>query len=169
MQTPLPSLLLNGFFVLSGGLYVSLLFRHFEVNPVQNFWLLFLYCCTGLSAVYFVKFIFLKIAGWLFNMKEAAYSYIFIVFVINKMIGMLLLPFIALLAFSTGNVYMAGLVISWCLIAGLILYRFILTYASVRNQVKVNPFHFFLYLCAFEIAPLLLIYKALLLFLSRTS
>ncbi|OSZ80864.1 hypothetical protein CAP36_06380 [Chitinophagaceae bacterium IBVUCB2] len=164
MQTPLPSLLLNGFFILSAGLYVSLLFKHFDINPVQNFWLLFFYCCIGLSAAYFVKFVFLKIAGWVFNTVEAANAYIFIVFVINKMIGILLLPFIAILAFGVGNVYTAGLVLSWCLVAGLILYRFILTYASVRNQVKVNPFHFFLYLCAFEIAPLLLIYKALLVY-----
>ncbi len=169
MQTPLPSLLLNGFYILSGGLYTSLLFKHFGIDPVQSFWLMFFYCCIGLSAAYFVKFVFLKIAGWLFNVEEAANAYIFIVFIINKMIGIMLLPFIAILAFSVGNVYTAGLVISWCLVAGLILYRFILTYASVRNQVKVNPFHFFLYLCAFEIAPLLLIYKALLLFLSRSS
>lgn len=169
MQTPLPSLLLNGFFILSAGLYVSLLFKHYNQDPFGNFGLLFIYCCLGLSATYFVKFIFLKIAGWLFNVEEAANSYIFIVFIINKMIGILLLPFIAILAFSVGNVYTAGLVLSWCVVAGLVLYRFILTYAAVRNQVKVNPFHFFLYLCAFEIAPLLLIYKALLLFLSRTS
>lgn len=164
MQTPLPSLLLNAFYILSAGLYVSLLFRHYNINPVQNFWLLFVYCCIGLSAAYFVKFLFLKVAGWVFNAEEAANAYIFIVFIINKMIGIMLLPFIAILAFSVGNVYTAGLVLSWCLVAGLILYRFILTYASVRNQVKVNPFHFFLYLCAFEIAPLLLIYKALLVY-----
>ena len=168
-QTPLPSLLLNVFFVLSGGLYITFLLQHFDLNPVDNFWLLFLYCCLGLSAAYFVKFIGLKISGWLFNMKEAADSYIFIVFIVNKMIGILLLPFLILLAFSLGDVYSAGLTISWCLMVGLLAYRFILTYAAVRNQVKVNPFHFFLYLCAFEIAPLLLVYKGLLLFFRITA
>lgn len=169
MQTPLPSLLLNGFYVLSAGLYCSLLFKYFEEDPFGNFWVLFFYCCVGLSLTYFIKFLFLKFAGWLFNVEEAANSYIFIVFIVNKMIGILLLPFTAVLAFSTGKVLSIGLVLSWCLVAGLIFYRFILTYTAVRNQVKVNPFHFFLYLCAFEIAPLLLIYKMLLLFLSRSS
>ena len=169
MQTPLPSLLLNGFFVISGGLYIAFLLQHFKLSPVSNFWLLFLYCCLGLSAAYFVKFIGLKISGWLFNVKEAADSYIFIVFVVNKMIGILLLPFLVLIAFALGDVYSVGLTISWCLVAGLLGYRFILTYAAVRNQVKVNPFHFFLYLCAFEIAPLLLVYKGLLLFFGITA
>ena len=169
MQTPLPSLLLNGFFVISGGLYITFLLQHYDLNPVSNFWLLFLYCCLGLSAAYFVKFIGLKISGWLFNVKEVADSYIFIVFIVNKMIGILLLPFLILLAFALGNVYFMSLTVSWCLVACLLTYRFILTYAAVRNQVKVNPFHFFLYLCAFEIAPLLLVYKGLLLFFRITA
>ena len=85
------------------------------------------------------------------------------------MIGILLLPFLLVLAFSTGNVYTVGLTLSWCLIAGLIIYRLFLTYTVVRNQVKVSPFHFFLYFLAFEIAPLLLVYKALLVYFSENS
>ncbi len=169
MQTPLPSLLLNGFFVISGGLYITLVLQHFKLDPVKNFWLLFFYCSAGLSVAYFVKFIGLKILGWLFNMQDAAGSYIFIVFVINKMIGILLLPFLVLIPFATGDIYAVGFTMSWCLMIGLFAYRFILTYSAVRNQVKVNPFHFFLYLCAFEIAPLLLVYKGLLLFFGLTA
>lgn len=169
MQTPLPSLLLNGFFVLSAGLYTSFMLQYFDLNTIGNFWLLLLYCCAGISLIYFIKFAGLKISGWLFNMEEAADSYIFIVFVVNKMLGILLLPFLVLISFTGGELYGAGLVLSWCTVGGLLLYRFILTYAAVRNQVKVNPFHFFLYLCAFEIAPLLLIYKGLLLFFSITA
>ena len=169
MQTPLPSLLLNGFFVISGGLYITFLLQYFSVRAGESFWLMFLYSSVGLSVAYLLKFLGLKVSGWLFNMEEAANSYIFIVFIVNKMIGILLLPILVLLAFTFGNVYSGGMTISWCLIAGLFMYRFILTYAAVHNQVKVNPFHFFLYMCAFEIAPLLLIYKGLLLFFRQTT
>jgi Domain of unknown function (DUF4271) len=169
MQSPLPSLLLNGFFVVSGGLYSAFLLRHFNLIPAESFWLLFLYCCIGISVAYFIKFIGLKVTGWLFSLSEAADSYIFIVFIVNKMIGILLLPFLFLLAFSMGNLYAVSLTLSWCLLGGLLAYRFILTYAAIHNQVKVNPFHFFLYLCAFEIAPLLLVYKGLLLFFRITA
>jgi hypothetical protein len=169
MQTPLPSLLLNGFFVISGALYISFLLRHFRLDPVHNFWLLSFYCCLGLSVAYLVKFVGLKLSGWLFNMGEAANSYIFIVFIVNKMIGILLLPFLVLLAFTVGDAYTVAITLSWCMVAGLLGYRFILTYAAIRNQVKVNPFHFFLYLLAFEIAPLLLVYKGLLFYFSQTA
>jgi hypothetical protein len=164
MQTPLPSLLLNIFFSVSGGLYIDLLLHHFGLTPIKNFWLLFLYCCLGLSVIYTVKFLGLKVAGWLFNIEGIADAYIFVVFIINKVVGIFLLPFLILLSFIQGDAYTVALVLSWCGIGILIVYRFLLTYASIRNQVRFNPFHFFLYLCAFEIAPLLLIYKALLFF-----
>lgn len=164
MQTHLPSLLLNIFFMVSGGLYIDILFQHFGSAPVDNFWLLFLYCSLGLSIIYIIKFLGLKIFGWLFNMKESADNYIFVVYIINKVIGIFLLPFLVLLSFIKGYAYTLALVLSWCGIGILLIYRFLLTYAYIRNQVRFNPFHFFLYLCAFEIAPLLLIYKALLFF-----
>ena len=164
MQTPLPSLLLNGFFVICGGMYISFLLVHFGLIDSDDFWLYFLYSGLGLITIYFVKFMGLKVIGWIFNMREAANSYIFIVFVVNKIIGVFLLPFIVMLAFMSGTGYSVALVLSWFGLAGLLLYRFILSYAAVRNQVRFNPFHFFLYLLAFEIAPLLLIYKLLLVF-----
>ena len=164
MQTPVPSLLLNVFFAVSGGLYIDLLLHHFNLAPIDNFWLLFLYCSLGLAVIYLIKFFGLKVTGWLFNIKGAADSYIFVVYIINKVIGIFLLPFLILLSFIQGDAYTVAMICSMCGIGVLLVYRFLLTYTSVRNQVKFNPFHFFLYLCAFEIAPLLLIYKALLFF-----
>jgi hypothetical protein len=162
MQTPLPSVLMNGFFVISSGLYIDLLLFHFALKAGVDFWLWFMYCTIGISVIYSVKFIGLKLTGWVLNLSEASNSYIFVVFVVNKIIGLFLLPFLVLLAFLNGPVYDFILIFSFIGIGILLVYRLILTYNVVRNQVKVNPFHFFLYFCGFEIAPLLLIYKALL-------
>lgn len=164
IQTPLPSLLFNGFFVLSTGLYINILLRYYGVNPVDNFWLMFFYCCLGLSLIYFVKFLGLKISGWLFNVNEAANAYIFVVFIINKVIGIFLLPFLVLLSFTEGEAFRIFLVLSWCGLGLLLFYRFLLTFISIRNLVRFNLFHFLIYLLAFEIAPLLLVYKGLLFF-----
>jgi hypothetical protein len=164
MQTPFPSLLLNIFFIITGALYVNFLLSHYNLELFDNFWLTFVYCAFGLSAAYFIKFLGLKISGWLFNMQEAADSYLFIVFIINKMIGIFLLPFLFFMAFTRGDIYEVALMFSWFIIAALLFYRVLLTYNIVRNQIKVNPFHFFLYFCAFEIAPLLVVYKGLLLY-----
>lgn len=164
MQTPLPSLLFNFFFIATAGLYINFMFEEYDFRPVDNFWLLYLYCCVGLALIYFFKFVGLKLCGWLFNMRTAADSYIFIVFIINKVIGIFLLPVLALLAFSDEPLRTTTVVLSWLGIGLLLVYRFILGYGVIRNEVRFNIFHFFLYLCAFEVAPLLLIYRGLLFF-----
>ncbi len=162
MQTPLPSLLLNLFFCLVGGIYVALVLRHYNTNPFGNFWLLFMYSAIALAIIYTGKYIGIRFSGWVFNARDAANSYIFIVFIINKIIGIFLLPVVVILAFTFGSVYQITLTLSWIGIAALFIYRFILTFATIRNQVRVNVFHFFVYLLAFEVIPVLLIYKLLL-------
>ncbi|HEY2721667.1 MAG TPA: DUF4271 domain-containing protein [Chitinophagaceae bacterium] len=163
IQTPIPSLLLNFFFLISSGLYIDFLLQHFYITNGYNFWLLYFYCCLGLCVIYILKFLSLKFSGWLFNISSTTDGYIFIVFMINKIIGIYLLPFLVLLAFSDNGVYQVAITLSYVGVFALLAYRFVLSYGLIQNQMRLNPFHFFLYLCAFEIVPLLLIYKALLL------
>ena len=169
IQTPLPSLLLNIFFVITSGFYLVLLFVHYHLGPAGNFWLLFFYCSLGLSVVYLIKFLGLKISGWLFSAREAADAYTFTVFVINKMAGIFLLPLLILLAFTSGTLYSTSLLISFCGLSALLVYRCLLAYSAIRKLISINPFHFIIYLFAFEIVPLLLIYKVLLVILNRTA
>jgi len=162
LQSALASVLMNSFFVLSAGLYVNFLLQYFQLVISDNFWVQYIYCAGALAAIYLVKYIGLKITGWLFNVSNATDSYIFIVFIINKMLGILLLPFLLVLAFSTEPLYSSAMLISWVGIALLLIYRFILSYGAVRKEVKLNSFHFILYILGFEVVPQLLIYKLLL-------
>ena len=164
-QTPLPSLIFNVFFIITAGLYLSFILLHYGMGPKENFWLLAFYSSAALGCMYLLKFMGLKFTGWVLNLTEATDSYIFIVFIINKVIGIYLLPFLILLAFTQGGMYQVAVTLSWCGIACLFIYRFILSYSAVHNQIRVKPFHFFVYLLAFEIVPLLLIYKLLFQFL----
>jgi len=161
IQTPLPSLLLNFFFLITTSLYINFVLQHYYLTGSYNFWLLYFYCFVALSVIYMIKFLSLKFSGWLFNISETTDSYIFIVFMINKIIGIYLLPFLVLIAFTDNNVYQVSFALSYLGIFALLAYRIILSYGLVSIQIRVNPFHFFLYLCAFEIVPLLVIYKAL--------
>jgi hypothetical protein len=163
VQTPLPSLFMNMFFLVSGAMYLDLVFRHYGFGSGYSFWLLYFYIVVGLGVIYLVKYISLKLSGLLFNISQTTDAYIFVVFMINKIIGVILLPFLVLLAFTDNEFYQVGLILSFITMFILLAYRFILAYGLVRNQIRVKPFHFFLYLCCFEIAPLLLIYKLLLL------
>jgi hypothetical protein len=164
LQAPLPALLMNVFFVVTLATYCTFLAIHFRLPFAESFWTTLLYAIILIACIYFVKFIFLNIVGWIFGISNVTDTYIFIVFLINKMIGIFLLPVIALLAFPSPTLLPVTLMISYILVGGMLFYRFIISYRPVRSEIKVNRFHFFLYLCAFEIAPLLLIYKVLMTF-----
>jgi hypothetical protein len=161
VQSPFPSLLLNIFFTLSIGMFVALLIQYFGLGRQFGFWMLLLYCVGGLVAIYAVKYLALKFMGWILQVSEAVDAYIFIVFTANKILGIALLPFVILLAFSYGMVCQVAVSLGIILALGLLAYRYFLSYISVHRQIKINFFHFVLYLCAFEIAPLLLINKLL--------
>jgi hypothetical protein len=168
LQTPLASLFLNILYLVSGGMYLVFVGRYYGVKVTDNNWLLLAYASGLLLAVYFGKFILLKLAGWIFNISAATDTYIFIVFLVNKIIGILLLPVLVLMAFPYPALFPVVLTLSYIMLALFFGYRFIISYKPIRNEIKVTRFHFFLYLCAFEIAPLLLIYKVLLVIVERS-
>ncbi len=168
LQNTLPSLLLNVLFFFSGGLFLTLLSQYFGWKTTQGFWYSLLFWSGLLLAVYGLKLIVMQSLSWLFHLREAGRTYSFVVFLMNKIIGVLLLPFIVFL--GLGPVQWRPVVVTLALIflAGLFLYRYLISYPSVKNTVKLNRFHFIIYLWALEIVPLLLLYKGLALQLSKT-
>jgi uncharacterized protein DUF4271 len=167
LQSPLPSLLLNGLFVVSAGLFASFLLRTYGFGNRTDFWILFLNCAGLLVIIYLVKFLLLKLAGWIFAIQPATDTYLFIVFLTNKMLGLFLLPFVVMLSFSGALAKEILITIGLVMILIFFIYRFIVSFEPVRKEIKVSAFHFFLYLCAFEILPLFLIYKVLLSYLEK--
>jgi hypothetical protein len=127
-----------------------------------------LYSALSLIVLYTGKFIFLSFAGWVFNVKEATDAYIFAIYLINKILGVVLVPFTLVIAFAQSNIKNVSITISILLILMLFLYRYLVSYGPVRREVKVSPLHFIFYVFAFEITPLLLIYKTLMLYLNKS-
>jgi hypothetical protein len=168
LQAPIPSLALNLLYVINCGTFLTFAALHYNFTRITNCWLLLAWCMAILVVIYFVKFIMLRITGWIFNVRHATDIYIFIVFMVNKVIGIFLLPVLVLLAFTEPPLYTIALNLSFAMLIIFLGYRFIISYRPIRNEIKVNRFHFFLYLCAFEIAPLLLIYKVLLIFVKSS-
>ncbi|MBL0134171.1 MAG: DUF4271 domain-containing protein [Chitinophagaceae bacterium] len=168
LQSPLPSLFLNILFILSGSLYISFLARYEGVLQQLDFWILWIYAMGALAGIYIGKFLVIKTIGWILRFTKASDAYIFVVFMVNKMTGIFLLPVLLLMAFPSESLLPVVVTLSLIMLVVLLAYRFLISYRVVRNEIKVNPFHFFIYLCAFEIAPLLLIYKVLLNIVERT-
>ena len=169
LQSPLPSLAFNIFFVVSTSFFLSLIFKEFGFAPNYAFWLLAVYCALGLTVIYVGKFLILKFFGWVFQLSEAADTYIFVVFSTNKIIGISLLPFTIILAFTQGALSSAAVTLSFIVLGGLFVYRYFLAFISINQLLRINFLHFLIYLAALEVMPLLLINKLLFSFLSEIS
>ena len=125
-------------------------------------------CALTLMVVYSIKFLFLRFTGWAFQASQAASTYAFVVFLINKIAGVLLLPIVLIMSFSSPAIQDIALGLASGLLILLFLYRYFISAGNLRNILKVNFLHFSLYLCAVEILPLLLIYKVLVSYVAGT-
>lgn len=159
-QNQLPGLMLNLLFILSGGLFIALLAGYYKWSSLP-FAQLFLYSAVILSLVYSGKFLFIQFAGWVFNARAQAGEYSFIVFLINKLIGISLVPLAFLVAYTDEPVKKISITISLCLILFLIILRYIISMSRLRKNMQISAFHFFIYLCAVEVMPMLVVYKIL--------
>ena len=166
LQAKLPSLFFNLFFIVTGGIYIYFLLRYFHWVKPGRMITIMLFCIISLALIYIGKYIVLKFTGWLTGYKEITKTYLFVIFLINKILGVLLVPVIIILAFSQFILVKPIIIISLLLIGLLLLLRFFRSYGLLQKQLKVSRFHFFLYIVGTEVIPLLVIYKGLMILVS---
>jgi hypothetical protein len=125
--------------------------------------ILFLFICLSLILAYFVKIISIHLSGYLFRFEGITKEYTFGIFIFNKILGLMLLPVIILLAFVTviplQYLFTCGLV----LISLTLISRLLWIIYNGMNTAGISKYYLFLYLCALEILPLLVLIK----FISR--
>lgn len=167
LQSKLISLLFNTFFVISCGFYLYLLLAYMGFVKENHNWILLLGAIALTGIVYFIKYCTLKFTGWMTGLSSITDTYLFIIFLINKIIGIFLMPVIVVLAFSSREIVHISFIVSGLCIAVLILLRFFRSYGLLQQQLKISRFHFFLYLAGIELLPLLLIYKGVVVYLSK--
>lgn len=167
MQAKLPSLFFNLVFLVSASFYVYFLLQKSYFNSKEFSWMLLLACFTGFAIVYAGKYLVLKFIGWITGFNTEAGTYIFIVFLINKIIGICLLPVVIVIGFSDPVVVKVVTGLSLIFTAIMLLFRFIRSYGLLQHKLKITRFHFILYIFSLELLPLAIIYKATELFIMK--
>ena len=159
LQAKLPSFILNIFFAISAGIFLWLLFTYYRPPQLISENLLLPLCILGIGVLYFVKYCTLKFIGWVSGMQQTVDSYIFIIFLVNKISGIVLVPFLIILAFSLPLWVHYITTVAVFVIVLFFLSRYIKTYGAMENKFPLNAFHFLVYVTATEIIPILILYK----------
>ena len=161
LQNALPSLLFNIIFVLIGGLFGAIAIKRTTPHLKFDFDELLLFSTTGLGFIYLSKYFILKFIGWAFRVQKLANDYSFVIFLVNKVLGIILIPLLILLLLTDHELNTIAWTLSWIIIGFFILYRYISSIKLVQKESNINSFHFLLYIAAFEILPTIILYKGI--------
>lgn len=155
-----PYYLLYGNFLFNAGIFIFLVTRVFYQEKFNNLSFL-LICLTGAAAAFLSKHLMIGIMRVLFPIESDLRKYNFLIIIFNCVLGLFLVPFNLLIAFSAKGGLQQLLLVSWMLglVAIFYAYRSLRASAIGAKFLTQNPFHFLLYLCAVEIAPVLLLIK----------
>lgn len=158
LQSKLPSLLFNVFFVLMSGLYLFIFLGRLKLIEISSLSTL-LYMVLFIMTMYLVKYFFMQLFGWFSGNEQAADVYVFMVFLVNKFMAIILLPLTMMIYYSEGAVKDFALVCSVLLVIVFFIFRYIRSFVLLGQNLKVSRFHFILFILGMEIIPILLICK----------
>jgi hypothetical protein len=117
---------------------------------------------AGMMLIYTGKYLVIRFSGWVFRVEGLASDYLFNVFLVNKIISIVLLPFVIIIAFAGREWVQPMAILSGVMILGLLATRYLRSWSAFYAFFKGSRFHFFTYLCASEILPMAVLVKWLL-------
>ncbi len=159
----LPDFLMNVFFAFAGGAYMYYIVRFFTPVPEGRIppSLLILMLIAGMGVIYIGKYAAVRFSGWAFRVEGVTEHYLFNVFLINKILAIVLVPFIIVLAFASHQWARQAVFLSFIAAGILLLNRYIRSWKVFGSFFQYSRFHFFMYLCASEILPIAVLMKLL--------
>lgn len=147
--------LLNFNFIISLGTWAYLLFKYIGPN-VGYADLQVLPFAIGLVGVLLVaRFMALRMATWLLKSAKEIGLFNFTDLQLFRATGLLLFPVNAFLAYAPHQQRVFFLWFSLVLVVTFLLFRVLRGFEIGRTRLSANVFHFLVYICALEIAPVL--------------
>jgi len=158
LQTQLDNILYI-FYVFSTAFFLYLLENKFQWMPfaLKGF-RLYAFNLGLLAAVFMLRVVLVNLAGFLFNRLSVFREYLYNTFIFNKLIGISVLP-VLLFAFYTRGVLQE--IFQWIAIGAVtsLVFMRIIRGIVFSYRKNISKFYMFLYLCALEMAPLLLLFR----------
>jgi hypothetical protein len=156
-----PYYLLYTNFLLNAGLFVFLIVQSQTENRYNNFSFLGL-CFLFAAAVFLTKHLLLRLIGWLLPVEQDILRYNFLIIAFNCVLGLFLMPFNFLISFLLEY---KDFLVFWAIGLAILFYgyRALRAFSVAAKFLAGNQFHFLLYLCTVEIAPVAILVKLVLL------
>jgi len=152
----------NLLFISNVSIFVVQLSNYFNIQLsgiVEYELYLFVFAC--LTGLYVFRSITSRFIGFAFKKEQAFAEYFHHVNVYTKMVGLFLFPVVIVLQFLTFEYLDLAVYIGFAIVIFLYVFQLFRSFQIIIRK-NVSVFYMILYLCAFEFAPFLIIYKMLL-------
>lgn len=146
-------------FIFNLGVYIYLLLRYYNLTPeISNFSLLLM--TLGLAAgLIFLKHLVINILGWVFPIQKETSIYSMTITIFGIILSILLFVANVIIAYAPPHIIPTVIYFSFIIIGIVYFFRSIRGLSIASKFLNRNKFHFFIYLCAVEIAPVLILWK----------
>ncbi len=133
----------------------------YNFNHIFNsseFFTLF-YSLTAVSILFVGKNIVIQFLSSIFPISKEITLYGFIMVLFGILIGLILAPINVFLAYADPELAKLIIIITSLLIGSIYIFRSLRSLILAQNYIIANFFHFLLYLCVIEIAPIMILLK----------
>jgi Domain of unknown function (DUF4271) len=154
-------LALYGLFWLNMGIFAFLMFYRFVGQSPYGQFATFLLCVGGVSLVFSIKHAILYLIAGIFPISKEVKLYNYIIIMGGIFLSLVLLPLNIFIAYSPDSLKEIFMYSAFGMIALVYLVRSLRSLSVASPFLMTDQFHFLLYLCAVEIAPIMILIKFL--------
>jgi len=159
-----PYLFLYSLFFITSGTFIFLGLDYLNKLPFDGYWTNLYVCIGSVLAFFLFKHFLLSIISWLFPIKKEIGLYNFSIIIFNIIIGVILVPFILFIIYGSSDMVKIMFYVALGLVITILLFRHLRGLFISGKYLVLNKFHFLLYLCTVEIAPVIVLIKLILLY-----
>ena len=145
-------------FFINLSVFIYLLQKHYGGQEGIKIWLL---CFAAVCGVYLIRHSFMWLLGGLFPVTKESSLYSYIILVFNILLGIIAVPVNLLLAYGPENMHLLFLYLGLGMVALFYIMRTLRGLSISIFLIGQGIVPFFIYLCTAEIAPVLVMIRAI--------
>jgi hypothetical protein len=153
-----------GLFLLFGltfGLFLYQLASYYHVYYSISGVRLFVSLSLIILILFAVKFLVVKFLGFVFNINKLVSEYLSVLYLTYFNIAFVFLPVAVCFSLLTNQLIPYILAIALILIVIIFIWQYLRSSVNIISNILFHKFYLFVYLCALEICPILILIKAL--------
>jgi hypothetical protein len=143
------------------GMYLYLIVQYYQVSYGGGGFQFFVTISISIVILYAVKIMVLRIIGHLFNLQKPVHEYISILYLSYFNLSLLFIPLVIAFALTPLRYGMYFIAISTVLVILVFVFQIVRAGYIILSNNRLSKVYLFLYFCALEICPILILIKAI--------